>query len=48
MQTDQATAEYLLVDDYGWVIENGVLTVQWDTPENIAHITDVEKHLTSG
>ena len=47
MQADQATVEYLLVDDYGWVIESGVLRIQWDTPENIAHITDVVKQLTS-
>ena len=48
MQADQATVEYLPVDDYGWVIESGVLTIQWDSPENIAHITDVVKQLTSG
>ena len=48
MQADQATVEYLPVDDYGWVIENGVLTIQRDSPENIAHITDVVKQLTSG
>ena len=47
MQADQATVECWPVDDYGWVIESGVLTIQWDTPENIAHITDV-KQLTSG
>ena len=48
MQADQATVEYLPVDVYGWVIESEVLIIQWDTPEKIAHITDIVKQLTSG
>ena len=48
MQADQATVEYFPVDDYGWVIESEVLIIQWDTPEKIAHITDIVKQLTLG
>ena len=48
LQADQANVEYSSIDNYGWTTENGDLRFRWDTPENIAHITNVVKQLTSG
>ena len=47
-QAEKSNAKYLPLDSYGWIIENQILKVKWDTAENISQVTNLVKQLTSG